>query len=247
MKLKNIVFFLLLITIKSFGTAQVPDKIIFNGIKYDLMSNPLEVYFNKFPEKKPLANTNSTALWRGYIATFEVFENKLFVKDIVVQEENDSLHNEIKEVSIFKAIFGNVERFNCDFFSGLLVLPYGELINYVHMGYSSTYANYILLEINESSLVNIKEYDYKEYLPFKELQYRAFKKTVEYKKVYGEMLKMFEDTEEQFDKEFDKNGDETIVGNKYLKEKERIWTRDKQIDNFIRMFTNNYTSIILTN
>ena len=157
MKLKTIVFFLLLITIKSFGTAQVPDKIIFNGIKYDLMSNPLEVYFNKFPEKKPLANTNSTALWRGYIATFEVFENKLFVKDIVVQEENDSLHNEIKEVSIFKAIFGNVERFNCDFFSGLLVLPYGELINYVHMGYSSTYANYILLEINESSLVNIKD------------------------------------------------------------------------------------------
>lgn len=247
MKLKTIVFFIVLITIKSFGTAQTPDKILYNGIKYDLMSNPLEVYFNNFPEKKPQTNANSKALWRGYIATFEVFENKLFLKDIVVQKLKDTLNNEIEEISVFKEIFGAVDRFNCDFYSGLLVLPYGELVHYVHMGYASTYENYILLEINESSLVNIKEYDYKEYLPFKELQYRAFKKTAKYKKVYDEMLKMFDDTELQLQKDSDKTGDKTNVGNKYLEEKERIWNRDKQIDNFIRIYNNDYTSIIPTN
>ena len=245
MKLKTLIFsILLLITFKSFGTAQTPDKILYNGIKYDLMSNPLEVYFNKFPEKKPLANSNSTALWRGYIATFEIFESKLFLKDIVVQKLKDTLNNEIEEISVFKKIFGPVERFNCDFYSGLLVLPYGELVNYVHMGYASTYANYILLEINESNLVNIKDYDYKEYLPFKENQYKAFKKTAEYSKVHDEMIKMFDDTEEQLDKDSEKNEKKRKMSNKYLEEKERIWNRDKQIDNFIRIFNNDYTSII---
>lgn len=65
----------------------------------------------------------------------------------------------------------------------LLVVPYGELVNYVHMGYASTYEQYILLEMDKGDLKKTKNFSYKEYEKFKERQFEAFKKTEEYKKL----------------------------------------------------------------
>lgn len=68
-------------------------------------------------------------------------------------------------------------------------MPYGKLINYVHMGYGSTYRNYILLEINEGSLQEAERFSYNEYERFKERQFAAFKQTEAYKKLKAELLK----------------------------------------------------------
>lgn len=61
-----------------FATGQEPDRIIFKGQEYMLFSNPLETYFKKYPDKRPTRGFESTGLWRGYIATFEVRNNRLF-------------------------------------------------------------------------------------------------------------------------------------------------------------------------
>ncbi|HMK06035.1 MAG TPA: hypothetical protein VK476_00810 [Flavobacterium sp.] len=193
---KGILLLFLLFSVRSFATGQIPDKIIYEGTTYSLQCNPLEKYFDQFPEKRPNSTVSSTALWRGYVATFEVYGKKLCLKDIIVDKKVDSTSYRMKKVSVFKEIFGNIERFDCDFYNGLLALPYGNIVAAAQSGFGSTYENYILLEINNGDLTKSKAFDYKGYNDFREKQFAAYKLTDDYKKQYGEMQKMFEETNE---------------------------------------------------
>jgi len=206
----------LFIGINAFATAQYPDKIIYNGKKHDLYSNPLETYFEKNPDKRPQGGIMSTALWRGYVATFKVKDNQLYLKDIEIQYRDTSSnksHN-YKWRSVIDEVFPDQKNIKIDWLTGLLVIPHGKLVNYVHMGYASTYKKYILLEINKGDLIKEKNFKYKEYEKFKERQFQVFKQTKEYKKVKTELQK---------------NGN-----------------ADDFIDSFLRSFVTQYTSKILT-
>ncbi len=165
------------------ATAQFPDIIIFEGKRYSLHSNPLEQYFKKFPDKRPKEGSRSTALWRGYIATFEIMDSTLYLKDITIELPDH------KWKSVLAEVFPNNERVKIDWLTGLLVLPYGELVEYVHMGYASTYENYILLEIREGRFKRAKRFDYKQYEEFKQRQFEEFKKTEEYKVQAEKLIK----------------------------------------------------------
>ena len=244
---KGILILFLLFSVRSFATGQIPDKIIYEGNTYSLLTNPLEKYFDQFPEKRPAATMSSTALWRGYVATFEIYGKKLCLKDISIEKRVDSTSYEIKKVSVFKAIFGNIDRFDCSFYTGLLVIPNGEIVNYVHMGYASTYQNYILLEINNGDFVKSKSFDYKQYTDFRERQFAAYKKTAEYKKQFEEMQKMFDENKAMLQSETDgeDTAQESGFKNKYLEEKERKWDTEKQVEGFIKIFIIDYTTKIL--
>jgi hypothetical protein len=162
-----------------FATAQYPDKIIYNGKEYSLHSNPLEVYFEKYPHKRPQDGIMSSALWRGYVATFEVKDNQLFLKDIEIEYRDTSSKESYpyKWRSVMKEVFPDQKDVKIDWLTGLLVIPHGKLVNYVHMGYGSTYKNYILLEVDKGDLKKEKQFKYKEYEKFKERQFQKFKKT----------------------------------------------------------------------
>ena len=88
-----------------------------------------------------------------------------------------------------KEVFPKQKEIKVDWLTGLLVLPYGELVNYVHMGYGSTYENYILLEFNSGRLKNEKHFKYDEYERFKERQFQKFKQTDKYKKIKADLQK----------------------------------------------------------
>lgn len=205
-----------IITLNVFATAQRSDKIIYKGQEYSLNCNPLEDFFNIHPDKKPTTGIISSALWRGYIATFEVVDNQLFLKDIKIMTK-DSLNKigDYKWESVIKEVFPNQDKIKIEWYSGLLVIPYGKMVNYVHMGYGSTYENYYVLEINKGTLTKEKNFNNKEYEEFKEKQFQAFKKTEEYKKQK---------------KELQKNG-------RYS---------DEFLDSFLRSFATQYTTKILT-
>ncbi len=184
------IIFAVLFGLNVFATAQQPDKLIYNGIEYNLHSNPLESYFEKNPDKRPKGGIMSTSLWRGYVATFEIRDSVLYVKDIQISYYDTTDNNHDKQwKSVINEVFPEKKEIKVDWLTGILVLPYGDLVNYVHMGYGSTYKNYILLEIEEGFLKNEKRYDYKEYEMFKEKQFIAFKKTDEYKKIKKELQK----------------------------------------------------------
>lgn len=151
---------------------------------YALQTNPLEPYFEENPEKRPEGTIISSANWRGYIATFEVEEKRLLVNDIEIEVEKElSRRFGTKWVSVYEEVFGE-EKIFVDWFTGLLILPQGELVKYVHLGYASEYEGYILLEIREGILIGERAFTHAEFVQFKEEQFEVFKKTETYKELF---------------------------------------------------------------
>ncbi|MBN2695586.1 hypothetical protein JXR93_13070 [bacterium] len=183
--------FFITLSFNIFATAQYPDNLIYNGENYSLHTNPLEGYFKEHPEKKPKGEVVSTALWRGYIATFEIDNNELILKDIVVEISDKSSNKSFNVIrkTVKNDVFSDNKRVLVDWFSGLLVIPYGKMVEYVHMGYASSYENYIILEIDKGVLKKEKKFNIKEFEVFKERQFIEFKKTDEYKKLKEDFKK----------------------------------------------------------
>jgi hypothetical protein len=200
MMTRVIMFFLTgILTQNVLATAQMSDKIIYHGKKYGLYSNPLQSYFEKNPAQLPQIEVRCTALWRGYVATFEVIENELYVKDIQMQySDTISKVHQFVWKSVLDKVFPNQKERKLDWFTGVLVIPHGKLVSYVHMGYASTYKKYKLLELNHGVLREELNMNHRKYETFKESQFQLFQKTDEYKKLKDELLKKG-DTEEFID------------------------------------------------
>ncbi|MEY2652318.1 MAG: hypothetical protein RLZZ321_1411 [Bacteroidota bacterium] len=210
------IIFTLFSGLKVFATAQFPDKINYNGKEYNLNSNPLEVYFEKNPNKRPKSEVRSSALWRGYVATFEIIDNQLFLKDIEIQYRDTTSKgsNNSNWKSVLNEVFDDQKNIQVDWYTGLLVLPQGKVVNYVHMGYGSTYQHYTILELNKGVLTQEKQFKSKAYEKFKEKQFQVFKQTEDYNKMKSDLLQ--KGNSEEF------------------------------IDSFLRSYVTQYTSKILT-
>lgn len=184
---------------QALATAQQPDYIIYKGKKYPMFSNPLEAYFEAHPEQKPQPTIISTALWRGYIATFEVKDGELRVKDIEIYYTDTSTADPFGSTSlksVMDEVFPNQEIVKVDWFTGLLVIPRGRMLQYVHMGYGSTFSKYTILEIKEGCLTNEKKFRHRQYQQFKKRQFKAYKKTEAYRRTKEEL--MAEGRDEEF-------------------------------------------------
>ncbi len=216
MRLLLTIIFTLFSGLKVFATAQFPDKINYNGKEYNLNSNPLEVYFEKNPNKRPKSEVRSSALWRGYVATFEIIDNQLFLKDIEIQYRDTTSKgsNNSNWKSVLNEVFDDQKNIQVDWYTGLLVLPQGKVVNYVHMGYGSTYQHYTILELNKGVLTQEKQFKSKAYEKFKEKQFQVFKQTEDYNKMKSDLLQ--KGNSEEF------------------------------IDSFLRSYVTQYTSKILT-
>ena len=142
----------------------------------------METYFRKHPDKRPRGSVTSTALWRGYIAVFEFRENTLVLKDIDVE-------GVFGWRSVKNKVVPNGKVLEIDWFTGILEIPIGELVQYAHSGYSSTYNDYILLEIRKGKLTGTRRFNYEQYEQFKERQFQAYKKTDAYKLQVAELRK----------------------------------------------------------
>lgn len=185
---------------QALATAQMPDKIVYDGKEHRLHTNPMEAYFKKNPDKRPRGGMISTALWRGYVATFEFADKALVLKDIQVEvptEPKDGVYEE-KWKSAKESLVPAGQTLKIDWFTGILVIPTGDRLQYVHMGYGSTYVNYVLLEVKAGQLTGERKYDAKEYEAFKSRQFAAFKKTPEYQESHAR-LKTDGWSEEQID------------------------------------------------
>ena len=66
----------LLLASAASGTAQFPDRLLLDGETYRLNTNPLDSYFEEYPEQHPRNAEDgsnvvmSSGLCRGYISTF---------------------------------------------------------------------------------------------------------------------------------------------------------------------------------
>lgn len=130
-------------------TAQVGETLILDGEKTSMAFCP------PLPEQHPsiielededVENDNpligSTACWRGYIGTWEIKNGQFYLTGITgrykMTDKNPIL---------------------ADWFSGVIRVPKGELLHYVHMGFGSIYEQEIHLKIEKGKVTQSKVID----------------------------------------------------------------------------------------
>lgn len=256
MKRISFIIFTILILLKSsfgYATAQAPDYLIQGKDTLALHSNPLEIYFKNNPIKEGIITTRSTGLWRGYIAFFQIIDNKLVVQDIYKEEyfkDSSGKHQE-KLTSIYNIVFGENKNFSCNFYDAVLISPSGKLLEYMHMGYSSIYENYNLFEFKNGNFIKEKKLTAEEFTRLKLAHFENFKNTDEYKKMLDETISAFKETDSEMSDMLGGLSKEEIKRkkqNKYLYEKEKEVERIKSAQNFIFLFiSDNIKTIDLPN
>ncbi|MFV0536486.1 MAG: hypothetical protein ACK5M3_03845 [Dysgonomonas sp.] len=171
-KIMYVLIFTFIGCLSTYATVQMSDKLIYNGREYRLDNFYLESFFEKYPDKRPESRT--TALWRGYVATFKIEDGHLFITNIEVEAENENRRLAMK--SIFSEIFPDSKKVKVEWFSGIFFGGYDDKPR----RYFYEYDNYCLFEIKKGDIIKSKEFKEKEYKRFKKQQAKAFEKTEEY-------------------------------------------------------------------
>jgi len=116
-----------------------------------MCSEPLNQYF-KLGGNEPKFESTCTALWRGYVGSWDIVKDRLYLVKLTGALEDNS------EVTLGMIFPDFPERVFAHWYSGTLRLPDGKMLNYEHMGYGSTYERDIIIEIEKGVMtkVNIK-------------------------------------------------------------------------------------------
>ena len=126
-------------------TAQIGEQIVLEGQRYAMCTEPLAEYFALGGQKPDFA-INCTALWRGYIGTWEVTNDRLYLVDLEASLESGAS-------CTLETIFpGYPDQVFAHWYSGTLRIPDGGLLEYVHQGYGSQYERDLLLHISDGCL-----------------------------------------------------------------------------------------------
>ena len=134
-------------------TVQIKEKIIINGEQHLMYSEPLEPYLIGLKEKVKF-DFETTACWRGYVGTWKLVNDKLFLIDFL-GNKYDADSNVFKEVGL-DYLFPDKEEVHAHWFTGLVEIPDGEILVYGHTDYSTQYENNLFLHFNKGILVDFK-------------------------------------------------------------------------------------------
>ena len=154
-------------------TQQIKDKLIFENEEFELNVELVEAYFRAFPDKRPSFEISCSALWRGYVAVFEIKNNELLIKEI---EWMTNLDFEMK--SLRNEVFPN-NKF--EWYSGLIRIDdfRGEFDEEPENGI------FEYLQIEKGNLIQKRIFNYTELQVFKKEQYDYFLISDEIETVYN--------------------------------------------------------------
>jgi hypothetical protein len=127
------------------------EKIKYDGAEYGLAAMPLEKYFKANPSRRPKFNGFNTGCMRGYLARWEVREDKLYLvgMDMVLRTD-----------ATFTSVFPDArDGLFADWVDGDLICPYGKLLRYDHAGFASTREHELILTFEKGILKSAKKVD----------------------------------------------------------------------------------------
>lgn len=121
-------------------TAQAHEELIIDGEETSMAFCP------PFPTEHPRIRTvpeeqidqdqneylGTTACWRSYIGTWEIKEDRFYLKEIIGGF----------------SLVGN-DPIWAEWFLGVLRIPQGDILNYVHMGFGSLYERELHIRIDD--------------------------------------------------------------------------------------------------
>lgn len=124
-------------------TTQQSDRIELDGEELSLFSNPLES-LPEVPRFPPLHTGN----WRGHVAKWAIEDGSLYLIDMSPESASQALRRRLPDGG---------ERIPASWFSGILRIPKGRMLEYVHAGYGSKFERYLLVTIEKGRVVESTE------------------------------------------------------------------------------------------
>ncbi len=124
-------------------TAQASELLIHQGQELSLCETPLDDYLASSGRHIEFEAT-STALWRGYVGTWEIINNRLYLVALSSCMLVDNKHTDVALQDVFPQY---PEGLFAHWYSGELRCPRGKLLNYVHGGYMSTYEEDLFINV----------------------------------------------------------------------------------------------------
>lgn len=162
-----------------FGTAQIPDILIYNRDTLSLFSCPLDSYPNQdlINPKKLFGSSGCfyTACWRNYIATWEIINDELYLtkirnacfptdlRNVSVSYKSetkiDSIGSEYADLKkLFPRQFIN-GKVKADWVNEKLYSPQGNLLFYLHDGFLSIYETELEFTLNNGKVIKYNKLD----------------------------------------------------------------------------------------
>lgn len=128
-------------------TAQIKDILKYKSKRYLIASEPL---FHIIKLKSIDFCGFSTACSRGYLAVWEIRDNKLFLINLDAKIQKD---DEICKVGV-DYLFPSKNEVFADWFSGEIRIPTGKQLKYIHLGYKSIFEKDIYLNFKDGILLS---------------------------------------------------------------------------------------------
>jgi hypothetical protein len=126
-------------------TAQFGEHLRYQGEDMTMATEPLEDYFALGGER-PSSGSLCTALWRGYLGSWEIVGDRLYLVSLNSSPFGD------QPIPLERLFPGYGDRVFAHWYSGTLRVPQGRQLAYVHMGYASTYERDRMLQIERGVL-----------------------------------------------------------------------------------------------
>lgn len=133
-------------------TAQFRNLIFFDGETHSLSADPLASYLRS---KDISIKSTCTACWDGYLSEWEIIGTELYLTDINPCFTDD----EGAKIVNMQNLFPGQDKVFASWFTGELLLQYGELLHYVHMGYSSVYEKHLFIIVRNGIVVDSRMED----------------------------------------------------------------------------------------
>lgn len=127
-------------------TAQFSEHLSYNGEQLSMQAEPLAPFLDAMPTP-PAFQDFCTACWRCYVGHWEINDKRLYLLDIEANWENGT------PVRLDQLFPNHPHRVFAHWFTGTIRCGQGELLNYVHMGFGSTYERDLLLDIENGVLI----------------------------------------------------------------------------------------------
>lgn len=133
-------------------TAQIPDQLIHRGRVLDLCATPLEAYLKRLPKaRRPKLLARSTANWRGYVASWEIIEQRLFLTGI--EDAFFEVDGKLHEATLATIFPRGPHPVPATWVTDQLRCPEGRLRAYVHAAFASRYERDRILIFEKGALI----------------------------------------------------------------------------------------------
>lgn len=128
-------------------TAQISEILYYKGDSLSMRATPLSDYF-ELMGISPDFQDRSTACWRRYVGKWEISLDRLYLIGISATYEDGS------EVTLGDFSPGFDSRVFAHWFSGVLSVPQGDVLKYVHMGFATMFERDLLISIEQGVVVD---------------------------------------------------------------------------------------------